>query len=367
MHMSGNKKKLLYFLNIDWMWIKQRPQFLAEALGEYYDIYVVYPHKNNRSDLRKKDKFKVKTIPYYSIPSLQGRIHFINSINESFHLNQVKKVIAKINPDIIWCSHPNQAQFFDFFKGKPVIYDCMDDYASIEYNQSKKEKITSNEKKLVERSSVVFASSQYLKNLLVKNNPQKESVISVLNNGYSSGWQIENSLSIKNKPLKLVYFGTVGRWFDFNSVLGAMEKDQDFELHLYGPCEVGITIPDNNRIIYHGIVEHSELPRVTEGYDAFIMPFELNDIVLAVDPVKLYEYISLLKDIICIQYPEVERFSKFVYYYSDEKELLDCISKVRSARKTKYTLLEAQEFLQDNSWVKRGETARQIISNTLED
>ena len=29
-------------IHIDWNWIKQRPQFLAESMEEYYDINIVY-------------------------------------------------------------------------------------------------------------------------------------------------------------------------------------------------------------------------------------------------------------------------------------------------------------------------------------
>ncbi len=50
------------------------------------------------------------------------------------------------------------------------------------------------------------------------------------------------------------------------------------------------------------------------------MPFKLNDIVEAVDPVKLYEYINFNKDILTISYKEIERFSKFTYSYDGYDE-----------------------------------------------
>ena len=39
-----NKKyKILYFMNVDWCWIRQRPHILAQLLDTKYDLTVLYP------------------------------------------------------------------------------------------------------------------------------------------------------------------------------------------------------------------------------------------------------------------------------------------------------------------------------------
>ena len=35
-------KKILYLMGIDWYWIKQRPQIIAEMLDRDYDVTVAY-------------------------------------------------------------------------------------------------------------------------------------------------------------------------------------------------------------------------------------------------------------------------------------------------------------------------------------
>lgn len=57
--------------------------------------------------------------------------------------------------------------------------------------------------------------------------------------------------------------------------------------------------------------------RESRNMDCLIMPFILNDIISDVDPVKLYEYISMGKNIISVKYREVKRFEKFVYFYRE--------------------------------------------------
>ena len=42
---TSTRKKMLYIMGIDWNWICQRPQILAEYLSKDYDITVAYPVK----------------------------------------------------------------------------------------------------------------------------------------------------------------------------------------------------------------------------------------------------------------------------------------------------------------------------------
>ena len=50
------------------------------------------------------------------------------------------------------------------------------------------------------------------------------------------------------------------------------------------------------------------------------MPFVINEIINAVDPVKIYEYINFNKDIIMCYYDEVRRFNKYKMILCREEE-----------------------------------------------
>ena len=67
-----------------------------------------------------------------------------------------------------------------------------------------------------------------------------------------------------------------------------------------------------------GVLEHERLWEAAEQTDAMIMPFKVNPIIEAVDPVKLYEYINMGKAVIAPYYKEIERFRPYVYFYWDE-------------------------------------------------
>ena len=71
---------------------------------------------------------------------------------------------------------------------------------------------------------------------------------------------------------------------------------------------------------FMGTVEHNKLYSAVKDSTALIMPFKVNKIIESVDPVKLYEYINFNKNILTIKYNEINRFDKFVYFYSDYTE-----------------------------------------------
>ena len=83
------------------------------------------------------------------------------------------------------------------------------------------------------------------------------------------------------------------------------------------------------------------------------MPFKLNDIVEAVDPVKLYEYINFNKDILTISYKEIERFSKCTYSYDGHDEFKSQLEILMQSKEIKYNEKMREDFLNCNSWENR--------------
>ena len=101
-------KKMVYFCPVDWRWIKQRPQFLAEGLCRFYDVHVVYPFSKNRKGLQKGGKDQVKKTPYVTLPTLGGRLPFVARLNKYLVRMQSGWTIARSKPEVIWITLPEQ-------------------------------------------------------------------------------------------------------------------------------------------------------------------------------------------------------------------------------------------------------------------
>ena len=79
--------------------------------------------------------------------------------------------------------------------------------------------------------------------------------------------------------------------------------------------------PPRKTVLPRPRVPHEQLPAAVQDYDAFIMPFKINALTKGVDPVKLYEYLTTGKPVLSIRYPEVERFSPYVHFFSSSHRM----------------------------------------------
>jgi hypothetical protein len=62
---------------------------------------------------------------------------------------------------------------------------------------------------------------------------------------------------------------------------------------------------------------HDRLGVAAARGDALLLPFRVDELTRAVDPVKLYEYIALGKPILSAHWDGLERFAPFVTFYRD--------------------------------------------------
>lgn len=354
---ESNRKTILYLSPVDWRWIKQRPQFLAEHLARHFSVVVLYPWKNNRKDLQKKEVSALPLCPYFMLPSFGGRFAAIGHINAWLGKLQLSLMLKKNQPDYLWISHPMQWPMVPVWFSGRIVYDCMDDYEAIEWNRDKSSIVAGYETEIVKKAVRIFASSMELCRKLNGHYGIDHSKITLLRNGYNGKpTTLQRKAREEDGLLKIGYFGTIGRWFDFDLLLDSLSKFSNVEYHLYGPTEKDIQIPRNNRLIYHGVVPHNQMFEESRQLDALMMPFLLNDIVRSVDPVKLYEYIQMSLPILSIYYPEIERFAPFVHFYNDREDYVQQLKCIVESQKLMYSNRQAEAFLKDNSWQNRADT-----------
>ena len=351
--------KILYLNHICWEWIFQRPQIIALLLEKNYDVTVVNKKfvlgkKIQNKNILPKNIKNVLQLPKASIKPIQW-------INDILFRLQVRKYD---NYDLIWICHPLLFKYVPKkYQGK-IVYDCMDDHLAMA-SKSEYGTINNCESKLLDRASLVFASSLKIKERVEKKNNN----VYLVRNGYISHKGTKFNFKFDNQQcnFKIGYFGTISSWFDFELLQKSLDEFSEIEYKLIGPVESGLEIEDNKKIEFLGAKKHDELFDIVENYDALIMPFVVNDIILAVDPVKLYEYISCGKCIISVRYPEIERFEPFVYFYDNIKEyrvLLEYL--IQNKFKPKYDKKMQVEFLENNNWTKRYQIMQDAIKKTGE-
>ena len=58
---------MVYVMNVDWNWIKQRPHFIAELLNDKFEVHVMYQHRYRRKGLQQRINSTLDIKPIYVI------------------------------------------------------------------------------------------------------------------------------------------------------------------------------------------------------------------------------------------------------------------------------------------------------------
>ena len=342
------KKEMLYLMGIDWNWIYQRPQILADMLCKDYQLTVIFPRSILKSKAAPPNQPGMEfhilwTIPYQEKNRLIGKISALLNTNLFRNINRYQYVFI---------GYPLYARYIpDSYQGC-IIYDCMDNHESLYPDQRRVANVLTQEVKLIRKSRLLTVSSELLQKKMDSIAGYSKSVL--IRNGTVLQDIHDIAYPIPKKRHLLGYIGTISSWFDFALLGNSLKAVPEIEYHLIGPMAVkNLSVTG---IIYHEPVPHDMLWDSVKEYDCLIMPFIVNDIVSSVDPVKLYEYIAFGKCIISVYYPEIEHFRDFVYFYNNENEYINLLLSLKEREfPPKYNKEQQQSFLNRNTWEKRYE------------
>ncbi len=353
--------RLRYIMGIDWTWIYQRPQVFASMLARDWDVEVVYP-RSILTLFRARQQVYVPGIRFrilWTLP-LQEQWAWLRRLVLLWHkwlLGDWKDFSA------VWVGYPLYGRYIPNHYSGLLVYDCMDLHKELYPRPQGVGRLLVEEKRLVERCDVVMASSHFLQNYL-KRTYQRYGV-SLVRNGYDSRelWRYGQGKQGKKK-YSIAYVGTISSWFDWDVLRVAEEKVPEVEFVLFGPVDKKESMPILTNSSWRGVIPREELGDAVSDCDAFIMPFQVNALVEAVDPVKLYEYIAWGKCIICSYYPELDRFKEFVYFYRDRGAFVDLIANLcGEGFAPKFSQSQQREFLEKNTWEQRYLQCRKLINS----
>jgi glycosyltransferase involved in cell wall biosynthesis len=356
-----SRPRLLYLCHVDWGWIKQRPQHLAEHLGPYFDLTVAFNSSWRRSALVNPFRIGRRCIPLLRVP-MRGRHRLLGWLDAILLRLSLRLLIALVRPAYIWLTWPDLYRYLPRHLRAPLVYDCMDDAQAFPGEQKRAAELARAEHELVNRAELVFVSSERLRSVLASRHGAAKTY-HLLRNAYCPG---PLATPLQPRPdgriFRIGYCGTIAAWLDWELLLAAVEALPGVEFHLVGALDAGVAPAVHERILCCGPVRHEELPAAMGACDCLAMPFRVTPLIEAVDPVKLYEYIAFDKPIVAVYYDEIARFQPFVHFYRTRAEAIDLFSRLASGELAKnYSGAQRQSFLEQNTWEERARMAASVM------
>lgn len=371
-------KNILYLSLIDWFWIKQRPQHMSEFLSK--SNFITYlcrkPWKNNSNVIirHSNDNYSVSKSIFNLNPNLnvirkrlipkEHSFRFIQFLNNKIMKSFLLKLDKKNNYDYIIITHPKQYDILPrkFLNSKIIIYDCMDNYKC--WPGCNRESLIDMEKKVLNISSYVIASSENLYNELINYDVNIKNKLYIINNGVDIesfdlnklGKNNEVNIFKNNNKKRVGYVGTISKWVDLNLVENIAIKNKNLDFYIIGPIENGTDIrkyKNINNIIFTASQPYYSIPNILSKLDITIMPFKKIDLVDSVNPVKVYEYLAMGKPVIALRYTETEKFGDLIYLYDNADEFQLCLNKILNCQEDSKVIENRMEFAKNNSWENR--------------
>ena len=237
----------------------------------------------------------------------------INRINMRLLARRIGAELARAGwkPTLLWTYLPGSVDLVDHFSC-PVLYDCADEHTAFPGLLDPR-LVAALETALLKRADVALASAGELYRARL---PLREDLLLVPNaadvghfgRALDPGLPLPAELAGPGGPV-VGYVGAVSPWLDLD-LLGALaDACPEFRVVLVGPvdCDVARLAARPNVLIL-GHRPYRDLPAYLKAFAVAVIPFRLNGLTRAVNPVKLYEYLAAGAPVVATDLPEVRPF-----------------------------------------------------------
>ncbi len=259
----------------------QGPRNVSDNLWVYTPIVLPFPHNKlaialNRMILRQ------------TLRTLRGRLGM-----DTFQL---------------WTFLPNAVEYAGDLDESLLVYYCIDEWSQFTYLDGRK--MAAMEKKLCEKSDIVFATAHSLAESKRPFNPETRLALhGVDHDHFSSALKASTPLApeIAALPKPVVgFFGLIHEWIDLDLIAYLAERHPEWSIAMIGKACVDTSrLQRFSNVHFLGRKPYSELPRFCKGLDVGTIPFAVNELTVHINPIKLREYLSAGLPVVSTALPEV--------------------------------------------------------------
>lgn len=250
----------------------------------------------------------------------------IKRINSFFISSAVKKVLTEhqaVNPILITAS-PVTDEIIGKLGESCSFYYCVDDYSSME---GAFKCILPSEKKILEKVDGVFAVSKVLMESRRHRTETHFAPQGVNVNHFKKVEHLDERVSSIKKPV-VGFFGLITEWIDLELILSCVKKYPDFTFLLIGKSTRDLSaFYDCKNFLYLGPIDYNLLPKYASVFDVGLIPFEVNPVTVASNPLKMLEYFSLGISVVTTNLPETRKFSDLAYIADSNEEFVEMVGR----------------------------------------
>ena len=238
---------------------------------------------------------------------------------------------------VTWTFEPASGDVAGTLGERAVIYHCVDEFS--EFSGADKAALLKLERRLIAKSDCVFVSSDRLFAKKRRYNPNTFLVthgvdVAHFRKACDAQTFIPDDIRALARPI-VGFFGLIADWVDLELIRFLADCEPGWRFVLIGHCVTDSSVLDHASNIHMlGPRPYRALPGYAKAFDAAILPFAINELTRAANPLKLREYLAAGLPVVATAIPEAEKLRGLVRIGRDKLEFVRQLRLIFESRHT---------------------------------
>ncbi len=311
-------------------------------------------------------------------------------LTNRLHISRIKKLIKEnfdpTKKTLLWVYHVQLKGLLDYINGLShdlLIYDCVDNYLGFPENTARhsttvlKKDLPAQEEALTKRANLVFATAPGLVDRLIKFNPNTHFTPNV--GDYE---KFKDAKSIRDLPedikhIKKPIVGFTGALdehkFDLELLKKLAAELPEVSFVLIGSLvrqgktatKASLGLESFANVYLFGTRPYDTIPGYYAGFDAFIIPYQLNDLTVGgCFPVKFHDALAAGLPVVVTDLPVYALFKEVCYISKSHQEFVNNVKRAL-AEDSQEKIRARQEVAKQNNWDGKVERLLDLIKQNI--
>jgi glycosyltransferase involved in cell wall biosynthesis len=239
------------------------------------------------------------------------------AVNRGLLVRQIRHVLRALPPRPVqtWSFAPDVDYACGRFDEECVVYYCVDEFS--EFSGYDREKTLAAEARLARRANLVVTTSSALHEA---KRPLNANTVLVTHGvdfehfakATSRDVAVPDDIASLPRPV-LGFWGLIQDWLDLPLLAEVARRRPAWSIVLIGEAAADVgPLKDLPNVHLLGRRPYEQLPAYAKGFDVGLIPFRVNELTRAVNPIKLREYLSAGLPVVSTPLPEAARYDGLV-------------------------------------------------------
>jgi glycosyltransferase involved in cell wall biosynthesis len=269
---------------------------------------------------------------------------------------------------IMWTFYPASGNVVGSFGEQKIVYHCVDEYS--EFTGTDKEAILQLERELMAKCDYVIVSSERLyetKKPYNKNTFLVRHGVDVAH--FRKACDPQTVIPDEMKRLQgpvVGFFGLIADWVDLDLIQFLARSRPGCSFVLIGKITTDVKmLAGLSNVHLLGQKPYEELPGYVKGFDLAILPFVMNELTVASNPLKLREYLAAGLPVVSSAIPEAAKLKHLIRIGRNKLEFLNHVDAVLQSGQTGPQVRLSSQ-MDSESWDHKVEELSQVVAGIRE-